>query len=304
MLVIKSLGARTGVVFDAALGLALASVTDALGSGGIFECLLNLLAQLCPTDSGGAMMFFRNRHPQALYYRVYGKRTPATDGPPDDYFSGPYMLDPNYQRFLAGCESGVYWLGDVAPSEFRDSEFFKTFYSRVGLSDYMDILWRLDADTALSLFLERDINRPGFRAAELATIRGVAPFVFATLARHHQMTSLVPPGSTDNQTHLKVQSTIHNFARSVLTRRERQVLFYMLSGYSATQTAEHIRSSEGTVKIHRKNIHRKLEIGSQAELFSLFIQCIPYAQPEQSADPLKVYESTRVTRGGTRRDKI
>jgi DNA-binding CsgD family transcriptional regulator len=125
----------------------------------------------------------------------------------------------------------------------------------------------------------------------------VLPFVFASLPRHHQMTSLIPSGDTDNHTHLKVQSTIQNFARSVLTQRERQVLFYMLSGYSAAQTAEHVRSTEGTVKIHRKNIHRKLEIGSQAELFSLFIQCIPYAKPEQDADPLKVYESTRVTRG-------
>lgn len=301
MLVIKSPGARPDVIFDAALGLALASVTEALGSGAVFERLLNLLAHLCAMDSGGAMVFFRNRHPQPLYYRVYGKRTLAADAPPNDYFSGPYMLDPNYQRFLAGCDSGVYWLGDVAPSEFRDSEFFKTFYSRVGLSDYMDILWRIDADTALSLFLERDINQPRFRDAEIETIRRVLPFVFATLARHHQMTSLMPSGDTDNQTHLKVQSTIHNFARSVLTRRERQVLFYMLSGYSAAQTAEHVRSTEGTVKIHRKNIHRKLEIGSQAELFSLFIQCIPYAKPEQDADPLKVYESTRVTRGRAHR---
>jgi DNA-binding CsgD family transcriptional regulator len=250
------------------------------------------------------MMFFRNRQPQALYYRVYGKRTPAVDTLPDDYLAGPYMLDPNYQRFLAGCKSGVYGLGDVAPSEFRDSAFFKTFYSRIGLSDYMDILWRLDEDTALSLFLERDINRPGFGAAELETIRRVLPFVFAALARHHQITSLLPSGDTDNQTHLKVQSTINNFARSLLTRREREVLFHMLSGYSAAQTAENIRSSEGTVKIHRKNIHRKLEIGSQAELFSLFIQCIPYAKPEQPADPLEVYESTRVTRVHPRRDPL
>jgi DNA-binding CsgD family transcriptional regulator len=290
------------VIFDAALGVALARVTEALGSVGIFECLLNLLAQLCPTDSGGAMMFFRHRQPQPLHYRVYGKRTPSADALPDEYYSGPYMLDPNYQRFLTGCKSGVYWMGDVAPSEFRDSEFFKTFYSRVGLSDYMDILWRLDEDTALSLFLERDINRPGFAEAELEAIRRVLPFVFASLARHHQMNSLMPSGDTDNQTHLKVQSTINNFARSVLTRRERQVLFYMLSGYSAVQTAENIRSSEGTVKIHRKNIHRKLEIGSQAELFSLFIQCIPYAQPEKAADPLEVYESTRVTRTDAARE--
>ena len=35
----------------------------------------------------------------------------------------------------------------------------------------------------------------------------------------------------------------------------------------------------------------RLEIGSQAELFSLFINCIPFAVPEGSTDPLQTYQS-------------
>ncbi len=59
----------------------------------------------------------------------------------------------------------------------------------------------------------------------------------------------------------------------------------MLRGYSSALTAEKLNTSDGTVKIHRKNIYRKLEIGSQAELFSLFINCIPFARPEENTDP-------------------
>ena len=83
-----------------------------------------------------------------------------------------------------------------------------------------------------------------------------------------------------------------NFASSLLTQRERQVLFYMISGYSSALTAQRLNTSEGTIKIHRKNIHKKLDIGSQAELFSLFINCIAFATPEGSADPLISYQST------------
>jgi len=97
---------------------------------------------------------------------------------------------------------------------------------------------------------------------------------------------------SDNLTHRKVQSTIENFASSLLTQRERQVLFYMISGYSSALTAQRLNTTEGTIKIHRKNIHKKLDIGSQAELFSLFINCIAFASPDGTADPLQAYQST------------
>ncbi len=113
----------------------------------------------------------------------------------------------------------------------------------------------------------------------------------AACARHHELVKSALPASADALTHQKVQSTIDNFGRSLLTQREREVLFYMLSGYSAAQTAQRLATSEGTIKIHRKNIHRKLEIGSQAELFSLFIRCIPFATPEGENDPLDAYQS-------------
>jgi hypothetical protein len=60
----------------------------------------------------------------------------------------------------------------------------------------------------------------------------------------------------------------------------------MLSGYSSEQTAKRLHTAEGTIRNQRKSIHRKLETGSQAELFSLFIQCIPFADPDSDNDPL------------------
>jgi len=78
-----------------------------------------------------------------------------------------------------------------------------------------------------------------------------------------------------------------------LTPRERDVLWYLLRGYSSALTAEKLQTSDGTVKIHRKNIYRKLEIGSQAELFSLFINCIPFARPGLPEDPLHSYQQAQ-----------
>ena len=62
---------------------------------------------------------------------------------------------------------------------------------------------------------------------------------------------------------------------------------------NAANTLVQLKTSDGTVKIHRKNIYRKLDIGSQAELFSLFINCIPFAEPDETSDPLQFYQQSQ-----------
>jgi hypothetical protein len=46
------------------------------------------------------------------------------------------------------------------------------------------------------------------------------------------------------------------------------------------------------VKNHRKAIYRKLDVSSQSEMFSLFINVIPFASPGavDETDPLTAYE--------------
>ncbi|QDL55383.1 helix-turn-helix transcriptional regulator [Rhodoferax aquaticus] len=270
-----------------ALVKALAAMTGAIGDANWFDTVLSLLGNACALDSGGVMVFHRHQRPRRIVHRF----NPLERKLPEDAFlSGPYALDPNYQLFLQGCPSGVYWLRDVAPDDFYDSEYYRVFYSQIGLSDSIDLLWRINADTALNIFIERSIKQPQFQHADFIAVTAIAPLIFAAAEKHHALTAASSLVDTEQLTHRKVQSTIANFASSLLTKREREVLFYMISGYSSALTAERLRTSEGTIKIHRKNIHRKLDIGSQAELFSLFINCIPFASPDGTNDPLRIYQ--------------
>lgn len=267
---------------------ALGRMIDAIGSPTWFDRVLDFLGTVSAVDSGGAMVFHRHQRPRRIVHRFNPQERAL---PEDAFLSGPYALDPNYQLFLQGCASGVYWLRSIAPDDFYDSEYYRVFYSQIGLSDSIDLLWRIDEDTALNLFLERSYRHSGFTAADHLAIETVAPLVFAAAAKHHALTAESSRREIDTLTHRKVQSTIEHFASSLLTQRERQVLFYMISGYSSALTAQRLQTTEGTIKIHRKNIHRKLDIGSQAELFSLFIHCIPFAQPGHNHDPLQAYQS-------------
>jgi len=284
---------RICLAFGPEMSEALAKVVTAIGSAGFHQRMLDLLGLICSVDSGGAMVFYRDRAPHRLVHRFHLAERSI---PEDSYLSGPYALDPLYQMFLQGVPDGAYWLKETAPDDFSESEYYRQFYSRIGLSDEIDVMWRVDESTALLFFLERGARNPPFQAADLAALELLLPFVFAASAMHHQISVPRPDLDAGNLMHRKVQSTIENFARSLLTHREREVLFYMLRGYSSGMTAHHLSTSEGTIKIHRKNIHRKLDIGSQAELFSLFISCIPFANPEDQTDPLAILQSKPAAR--------
>ncbi len=275
------------LLLDDSVAQALARVTSAIGRGDFHGKMLDLLGSVCVVDFCGAMVFHRERQVERLVHRTNSQERKVPD---ESYLNGPYALDPHYQLFLRGAGSGVYWLRDVAPDDFFQSEYYRLFYSQLGLSDSIDVMWRIDDDTALLYFVERSIRNPSFQHADISALKLLLPYVVAAVQRHHELTAAATPDKADSLVHRKVRNTMENFASSLLTQRERQVLVYMLSGYSAVLTAEKLETTEGTIKVHRKNIHRKLDIGSQAELFSLFINCIPFASPDGDSDPLQVYQ--------------
>jgi DNA-binding CsgD family transcriptional regulator len=177
-------------------------------------------------------------------------------------------------------------MASYLPGDFYDSEFYRCFFRNTHLVDTVDVLWRIDEGSAIAFCLGREEGTPPFGDADVALVQHILPLPFALMKRHHQLAAPPKPDEADRLVHRKVQATMTNFGASLLTKREREVVFYMLSGYSSEQTAERLHSAEGTVRNQRKSIHRKLETGSQAELFSLFIQCIPFADPDSGADPL------------------
>lgn len=272
----------------AELAFRLAKMTETIGSADWFDAVLNLLGSVCAIDSGGVMVYHREQRPRRILHRFNPRERTL---PEDAYSSGPYALDPNYQLFTNGCASGVYWLHEIAPDDFYESEYYRVFYSQIGVSDSIDLIWRINDDSALNISIERSILNSKFQLEDMVAIKLMMPIIFAAAGKHHELTATASRSDTDDVTHRKVKSSIENFASSLLTRRERQVLFYMISGYSSALTAQRLETSEGTIKNHRKKIYRKLDIGSQAELFSLFINCIPFATPDDAIDPLDAYQS-------------
>ena len=275
---------RFALALDTEGVVQLSALAAQVGLAGFYPAAVAFLASLIDADASVAFLYSVDERPRYLAVKAEAAvRRGARD---TAYLDGPYVLDPVYQMFQRGQADGAYPMASYLPGDFYDSEFYRCFFRNTHLVDTVDVLWRIDGGSAIAFCLGREEGTPPFGDADVALVQHILPLLFALMKRHHQLAAPPKPDEADRLVHRKVQATMLNFGASLLTKREREVVFYMLSGYSSEQTAERLHSAEGTVRNQRKSINRKLETGSQAELFSLFIQCIPFADPDSGEDPL------------------
>ena len=73
----------------------------------------------------------------------------------------------------------------------------------------------------------------------------------------------------------------------------KDVLELMLRGYGTDTSAERLEIAVETVRRHRKSIYRKLDVSSQTDLFSLFLNSLSCIGEAAGEDPLSICMSPR-----------
>lgn len=198
----------------------------------------------------------------------------------DDYLKGPYVLDPFFQAILGGMREGCHRLLDVAPDRFRQSEYFRAHYARTGIGEEVGFFFPLRQDTVGVLSFARWNEQPALTRQELDLLRAVEP-ALAALARRHWSAAAerfheapAPSGRAGAKAGPQLNRGLERFGATRLSNREREIVSYVLQGHSTESIARHLDISPGTVKIHRKNIYRKLGISTQAQLFASFLRSL------------------------------
>lgn len=211
------------------------------------------------------------------------------------YLAGPYLLDPVHLACIEGRRQGLVRLQDIAPDHFHESEYYRSFYVSHGLADEVNYLIRLEEGGGIAVSLGRLAEHGPFDAAELEALESIEPIVSAAAQRHWAEGTLAAEynDAPSQALHAQLERAFDDFGRSVLTEREGEVARLILRGHSSKSIARALDITPDTVRVHRKNIHTKLNIGSQGELFSLFINAIACARGNSGEDPLQVYLSRR-----------
>jgi len=264
----------------------LAAAISALGTEQFFPRLFEAIRNQVKASHPQVWLYHRDLPPRVLDHDI---PKDAVELQIDRYLEGPYREDPFYQISMSGPRSHIYRLSRLTAGRMKNSDYFDDYYLETDTVDEVIFLARLDDGSVVNLCLMRLSHQGEFSQPEYDLLYSLAEPVAATIQAHcHQddfvVTNLLQPG-LDAQIELAFQT----FGTDFVSVREREILELMLRGYGADTTAERLDISLETVRRHRKSIYRKIDVNSQADLFALFINVMPYIGEAHGGDPLSIY---------------
>ncbi len=205
------------------------------------------------------------------------------------YLQGAYLLDPFFAEIQKSRVSGCYTLAQFAPDGFRDGQYYNDFFTKHGLEDEVNLLFPLDPEQTVAISLGRSLGSRPFGTRALSFLTSVSPFLRRLIDRLLTDESQVVQ-QLDRRVraiaHARLKRALENAGKSLLSPREKDVLDYVLRGFSAKATARHLEVAPGTVRLHRHNLYAKLGVTSHSELFAMVLDALVAFNSEGSEDPL------------------
>lgn len=254
-------GSSTGLPTFDAWNASLAPLIHAIGGRAFPDMLAALLSQLTSFQMMNGFLY----SPQGQAFDLYNERLIAERSLiVDQYLAGAFILDPFYDAVRVDTSPRMVVMHEIAPDDFMQSEYFRRHYATTEIADEVGFVLQLQKDHVGVLSLCRTGSAPPFSAEDVECLRAAAPLVCALGSRHwFQVPSL--------NLEVKNAAPAARIDHPLLTRRELEIVTLVLKGHSNHSLAAVLELSPNTVKVHRRQIYAKLNISSQAELFSLFM---------------------------------
>jgi DNA-binding CsgD family transcriptional regulator len=261
-----------------------------LGTEKFFPTLIEAVKGQVKIDYPQVWLYHKDLPPRVLYHEI---PKAAVASQIDQYLEGPYREDPFYQTSLHQPRSKIYRLSRVTMGKLQESDYYRDYYSDTGTCDEVVYVSKLQAGNVINLSMMRLAERGPFSDQEYENLYLLAEPVAELLKSHTEhndfaATNLIQPG-IDHQ----IDLAFRTFGASLLSPREKDVLELMLRGYGTDISAERLDIAVETIRRHRKSIYRKLDVSSQTDLFSLFLNSMSCIGEAAGEDPLSIYMSPR-----------
>lgn len=262
---------------DLPLHHGLARLFETLGTLRFWRWLALLIQKQVPIDNALVAVFMGQRTPLILEECTFGPQ--SSESPMPFYCDGLYLLDPFFSLASEPFADGLYRLHDVAPNGFLQSEYYKQYMLKEVGIDEVQYLCRVDDGHVLSLSLG---SFSSFDNEALGKLQAMLPWVITAMQKQYQLMRTVEQQTSEpSVSRASVLSDV--FDRSHLSKRETEIIGLTLQGLSAKAIAQRLCISPETVKVHRRNVHHKLGISSNTELFGLFISQLESRKSAPSA---------------------
>lgn len=250
--------------------LRLRKTMASVQSDSFFGSLKNLLRAKLRLDTLLILQFDRGSAP--LLLNGWVRRPAIPDGALAAYINGAYRLDPFYQYSKAPPDGAMYRLSEIAPDRFFTGEYYQQYYRETRLCDEVGMLIPLKINSIAHISMSRRQEAGPFKRKELQCLRHYSPLLLHLLKEHCASQSQnsdqlqVSPSRPFSEV---IQAEVARTLAVDLTQREAQIAELVIQGHSNASAALKLGIAYETVKVHRRNTYRKLNISSQGELFAL-----------------------------------
>lgn len=193
------------------------------------------------------------------------------------YINRAYILDPLFNAIQNGNRPNVSRLIEIAPDSFETTEYYHSCYQDFDLVDEINMIIELDTKVTCSISLGRRTSLGTITRAELTRLNEIYPIINSLIRQFwfSQSQEYVKYEKSEGA----MKQALSSFGRGVLTPREQEISGLILQGHSSKAIANMLDISLGTVKVHRKNIHTRLNTSNQSEIFTLFLAHLKELDP-------------------------
>ncbi|WP_376711363.1 helix-turn-helix domain-containing protein [Pseudochrobactrum lubricantis] len=256
-----------------------AAVISASGQDNFGKQLDAVITDIAVFDMSCIFAFRFNAEPHLIhdgYSKTVSRKALSS------YMRGGYLLDPFYVACISGHETGLWRMGELAPDSFFNSDFVISHDIHPCVSSEAGVLIEeigfvvpLGEDVSATYSLMRNQGKLPFSTIEISKLQAAEPFIRAALQAHWKMVR--PAGFTPVATSANdIETMFLSVFKDQLTSTQRNVARMILRGHSNASIANILNITEGTAKLHRSNIYKRLSISSQTELFQLFINYLSH----------------------------
>ncbi|KEA63164.1 transcriptional regulator, LuxR family [Marinobacterium lacunae] len=230
------------------------------------DLLIEYLATLCQFDTSLTVTYKKSFKPIIIQPTDPSEQSSTLRSFIDN---GYYLLDPLFNAIQNDVSSGVTRISEYAPDSFESSDFYVNCYQYFGIVDEIVLIIKLDQSVTCAISLGRKKELGSITRTELRALQEIFPVLSALFRQFWtaQSGEYVQYEQSDDS----MKQALKSFGSGVLTQREREITHLLLKGNSSKAIADSLNISVGTVKVHRKNIHAKLNTSTQSEIFTLFL---------------------------------
>ena len=267
--------------FDRIFTKHISNTINAIGKEKLTQLLVKLIEFRIKIDAAIMIVYRPKDKPILLSSNFKEKRAQLGLR---NYINDTFVLNPAYLSFKKGKTRGIQQITQLlGPNciKITDFEEYKIKEARDEDLGYLTEGWpeRLEEVSILIDLPNKEMGEiaifkkkiSGFSESELNTLKILEPLLLSIFKNHWSATR--QQKINENTTKTQKQRYEH-FGHGILSQREREVAKLILEGHSGNSIAANLNIALTTVKSHRKNMYKKLGIGSQQELFSRYIDSL------------------------------